>query len=127
VLIDVPTCAVLHVAGDNMVASGTSGPALSVKVTDVVVEPPRPGTCLSKRRLGFRIRPPKGVTAKSATIFVAGKKVKVVRGRALKGKVNLRGLPKGRFTMKIVIRTSGGRQITQVRRYRSCAPRRVDT
>jgi type 1 glutamine amidotransferase len=35
VLTDVPTCSVLHMSGDNMLATGTSGPTLSVKVTRI--------------------------------------------------------------------------------------------
>jgi hypothetical protein len=35
VLKDVPTCAVLHVSGDNMLATGTSGPTLHVAVSRV--------------------------------------------------------------------------------------------
>jgi type 1 glutamine amidotransferase len=111
---DVPTCAVLHISGDNMVASGTSGPTLDVKVTDIVAEPPAP--C----RLSFRIRPPAGVKVRSAKVFVAGRKAKVVRGRALHRRIRLRGLPKGHVRVKIVLRTKGGRTITQTRRYRTC-------
>jgi hypothetical protein len=35
VLHDVPTCAVLSISGDNMLATGLSGPTLSVAVTDI--------------------------------------------------------------------------------------------
>ena len=35
VLRDVPTCAILHITGDNMLATGTSGPTLKVNVSRV--------------------------------------------------------------------------------------------
>jgi hypothetical protein len=38
--------------------------------------------------------------------------------------VDLRGLPKGRFTVTIRITTAGGRRITGARKYRTCAPKR---
>jgi hypothetical protein len=38
--------------------------------------------------------------------------------------INLRGLPRGRYTVKITARTVLGRTISGSRRYRTCAPRR---
>jgi hypothetical protein len=38
--------------------------------------------------------------------------------------IDLRGLPRGRYTVKITARTVLGRTITGTRRYRTCAPRR---
>jgi hypothetical protein len=38
--------------------------------------------------------------------------------------VSLRGLPRGRFTLRITARTADGRTITLRRTYRTCAPKR---
>jgi hypothetical protein len=37
--------------------------------------------------------------------------------------VNLRGLPAGRYTVRVVVTTTRGRRIVSTRRYRTCVPR----
>ena len=69
-------------------------------------------SCASKRVFKIRIRVPKGKKALSAVVRVNNKKVKVVRGKRLKAAVRLRGLPKGRFTVKITVRLANGKKIT---------------
>jgi hypothetical protein len=59
----------------------------------------------------------------SAKVFVNGRQVKVVRGRRLVSPVDLRGLPKGRFVVKILVTTSSGRHLVGTRRYHTCIPR----
>ena len=70
----------------------------------------------------IRIRVPKGKKAVSAVVRVNGKKVKVVRGKRLRAAVRLRGLPKGRFSVRITVRLANGKRITGVRRYHTCIP-----
>jgi hypothetical protein len=43
------------------------------------------------------------------------------RGR-LTSSIDLRGLPKGTFTVKIVLHLAGGRSLTSTRTYHTCAP-----
>jgi hypothetical protein len=50
--------------------------------------------------------------------------VQVLKGKRLTAPVDLRGLPKGRFTVKIVAVTSAGQKLSSSRRYRTCAPKR---
>ena len=57
-------------------------------------------------------------------MIVNGKRVKVLRGKRLTSHVNLRGLPKGRFTVKIKLQLANGKVITGTRRYRTCTPGR---
>ncbi len=52
------------------------------------------------------------------------KRVRVIRGKRLRARVNLRGLPKGRYTVRVVVVTSTGRRIVEKRRYRTCSPAR---
>jgi len=47
----------------------------------------------------------------------------LLRGRRLTAGVDLRGLPKGRFNVDIVVKTSDGRTLKSKRRYRTCVPR----
>jgi hypothetical protein len=81
-------------------------------------------SCKSKRSFRIRIRVPRGKKAKSATVRVNGKKVKVVRGKRLRSSVKLTGLPKGRFSVRITVRLTNGKKITGVRRYHTCIPKR---
>ena len=69
-------------------------------------------SCKSKRVFRIRIRVPRGKKARSAVVRVNNKKVKVVRGKRLRAPVRLRGLPKGRFTVKITVRLTNGKKIT---------------
>ena len=80
-------------------------------------------SCKSKRVFRIRIRVPRGKKARSATVRVNNKKVKVVRGKRLRAPVRLRGLPKGRFTVRITVRLTNGKKITGKRVYNTCIPR----
>ena len=77
--------------------------------------------CVSRRNFVIRLRSPKGVKIKSARVFVNGKQVAVRKGKRLKSRVDLRGLPKGRFKVKIEVRLTDGRTVKGTRRYRTCA------
>jgi hypothetical protein len=47
-----------------------------------------------------------------------------VRGRRLHSTVDLRGLPRGRFVVRIIARTRGGRKLISRRVYHTCVPHR---
>ena len=85
---------------------------------------PSAKACVSRRSFRIRLRIPKGVTAASATVRVNGKTVSVVKGKRLTAPIDLRGLPKGRFTVKITLKTTDGRSVSSSRRYHTCAPKR---
>ena len=91
---------------------------------DDIVRLPSTRRCVSRRNFRIRLRVPRGITLASATVTVDGKRVRVVRGARLRAPVDLRGLPKGRFSVKIDLVTSTGARITGTRRYRTCAPKR---
>ena len=81
-------------------------------------------SCVSRRNFSIRVRRPGGRKIRKAVVSVNGKRVKVVRGARLRSRVNLRGLPKGRFTVRIVVTTVDGKRFTGTRRYRTCVKRR---
>ena len=60
----------------------------------------RPSACVSRRK--FRIRVKRG-DYRQVDVHVNGKRVKVVRGMRNTATVDLRGLPKGRFKVKIAV------------------------
>ena len=54
-------------------------------------------------------------------MYVRGKRVRTWRARGrVRARVDLRGLPKGRFMARIVVRTTKGRILVRKRRYRTC-------
>lgn len=80
--------------------------------------------CLSKRAFKIHLREPKGDRLASAIVYLNGKRRLVLTTeRRLTSSINLRGLPKGRYVVKIVARTVLGRTITGTRTYRTCAAR----
>jgi uncharacterized delta-60 repeat protein len=86
-----------------------------------VVSFPSAKRCVSRRKFRIRLRERKGITTVQATVHVNGKQVKVVRGKRLRAPVDLRKLPKGRFTVKIALTLEDGRTLTGTRKYRTCA------
>ena len=75
---------------------------------------PTPRACASRRAFAVTLR-----GAVRATVFVNDRRraAKVRRGRV---GVDLRGLPPGRVTVRVVGRTRSGRRVTTVRIYRTC-------
>jgi hypothetical protein len=65
-----------------------------------------------------------GVTFVSAAVFVNNKRVKVVKRNGLTAPIKLRGLPKRKFTIKVVVNTSDGRKLSRLGKYRACAKKR---
>jgi len=104
--------------------AGSGGGADSKLKANQVIKLPSTKKCRSRRAFRIRLVVPKGVIIATASVRVNGKRVKVVRRRRLTSFVNLRGLPKGRYTVKIVVVTEAGKILTSTRRYRTCAPRR---
>ncbi len=81
---------------------------------------PSAKTCLSKRSFTIRIRKLAGVTWVSAAVRVHGKRVKTIKRSRITAPVNLRGLPKGRFTVAITAKAADGRVVTGKRTYHTC-------
>ncbi len=89
-----------------------------------IVTLPSSKRCVSRRRFRIRVRRIKGQSAyRRVEVRVNGKRSKVVRGVRDTATVDLRGLPKGRFTVRIAVTLADGRTVTATRRYRTCAKR----
>jgi hypothetical protein len=89
--------------------------------TSVVSLPKVTRKCRSRRSFRIRLRAPKADPLVRATVHVNRKRVRVVVGARLTAPVDLRGMPRGRYTVKIVATTASGRVIQGNRRYRTCA------
>lgn len=109
--------------GDTLPASsylpaGTTRPCRAAAVsTGPALGLPSAKRCLSRR--AFTIHLPRGL--RSAVVTVAGKRVARRRGSA---RVDLRGLPRGSFRVRITGRTRAGKLVRSVRTYRTCAAKR---
>ena len=79
--------------------------------------------CSSKRKFIIRIRTHHARLV-SATITVNGKVVKTLRGKRITAPVDLRGLPRGGFTVRIRAVAANGRVFTGKRVYHTCTARK---
>ena len=81
--------------------------------------------CVSRRRFGLHMRGIARNKVRSLRVYVDGRLKATRRGRRLRVPVDLRGLPRGTFRVRVVARTRSGRRIVDTRRYRTCVPRRA--
>ena len=81
--------------------------------------------CLSKRSFRIRLREPRGDALESAVIRLNGKVIRRRKaGSRITAPISLKGLPKGRYTLKITAKTVLGKTISGTRKYRTCVPKR---
>jgi hypothetical protein len=86
------------------------------------VVPPAPPPCRSARRFTIHIDPPSGLVFRQVRVAVDGRNVNVRRrGRDTTAIVDLRGLPKGTYAVRVIATTGSGRRIVLTRHYRTCA------
>lgn len=103
-------------------AGGGSGPPPTAFGPAGILSLPSNKKCVSRRNFRIRIKKPKnGTTIVSAIVTVNGKRVKTLRGKRVTAPVDLRGLPKGTFTVKITVLLSNAKVIRGTRKYRTCA------
>ncbi|HEX8067252.1 MAG TPA: DUF6351 family protein [Thermoleophilaceae bacterium] len=82
--------------------------------------------CVDRRKSAFRLGQPRGGRVVAASAYVNGRLAKRVTGRRVT-RIVLARLPAGRFTVKIVARTSRGTRTVSVRRYSGCRKGRPRT
>lgn len=104
---------------------GYSSGESSLPGTEGVIVAPSNKQCVSRRDFVIHIQQIKGVSYRSASVYVNGIPVAVARGARFRARVDLRGLPKGRYTVKITVTTTSGRQISGTRAYHTCAPKPI--
>ncbi len=80
--------------------------------------------CLSAREFAIHVRGAKYDPFKSVVVTLAGHRLKVTnRGSMYTATINLKGLPAGAFTLKIVAITFRGNHLSGRRTYHTCARR----
>ena len=76
--------------------------------------------CRSRRLLRIRLRQPRGDAIVSARVTIPGRPPLNVPRGGVDLPIDLRDLPKGRYTVRVVLRTALKQTISGSRRYRSC-------
>jgi PKD repeat protein len=94
---------------------------------DDIVDLPSTKRCVSRRKFTIRIRKPKGDAIRKAVVMVDGKPAKVRKGARFTAVIDLRGLRKGRFVVRITVTTAKHRTIRGTRNYKTCAHKRGKT
>lgn len=119
------------------------GPATPVTAS-LALPLPSNHTCTSRRAFPIRVRQFPGVTYSSAIVAVNGRRVPVyvyttrrTRARKLgavvlnrkhfRAFVDLRGLVRGRYAVRVTSVTADGRVLVATRRYRTCSGRLTGT
>lgn len=80
--------------------------------------------CASRRNFRIRLRAPVGAKVRQARVLVNGKRSRVWRGRRPMARVDMRGLPRGRVTVRIAIETATGLTLRGTRSYLTCTKAR---
>jgi hypothetical protein len=77
--------------------------------------------CLTTRTLIVQLRKIHRVRWVSMSVKINGKPSRTIKGAALRKPIRLKGLPTGRFALKITARTGDRRTVSATRTYRACA------
>jgi hypothetical protein len=114
---------------ETLFAEGRISGGTIKKPATKVIGLPSNKKCVSRRKFRIKIRQPGGIRIQTALVFLNGKKVRVLKRRVFRrlrhtATVNLRGLPKGTFVLKIVVLTTKGKTIKGKRKYHTCTKKR---
>jgi sugar lactone lactonase YvrE len=122
--------------------SGPPAAAPPTVAASQVLPLPSNHTCTSRRAFPIRVRQIAGVTYSSATVTVNGRRVPVYVYTARRTKVatigpaalnrnrfrafvDLRGLVRGRYAVRVTVTTTTGRRLVATRHYRTCGRRKL--
>ncbi len=102
----------------------TPKPKATPTLASVLGLPPA-SSCVSKRRLVVHVHAPSGQRLAGVTFLVRGRKlvsrkIALSHNRVASSTVNLVGLPKGTFTLTIVVKTKSGNTYRAHRTYHTC-------
>jgi hypothetical protein len=81
--------------------------------------------CASRRSFKIRLHTKKADPLVRATVYVNGRRVRTLKGKRLRAAVDLRGLPKGTFRVKVQGVTRRQHRVRDLRTYHTCVPKRA--
>jgi len=134
----------ISATADNRVITLGGPPAVPPTTVARALPLPSNHACLSHRAFPIRVRQSAGVTYASATVTVNGRRVPVyvygrhrtkvttigavsLNRRRFRAFVDLRGLVRGRYAVRVSAVTTDGRTLVATRRYRTCAGKLTGT
>jgi hypothetical protein len=79
-----------------------------------------PSQCKSRRKFTINVKRPKGKKIEKVRVKLNDREFKVIKGKNVKAEIDLSGLPRGRFTLQVVVKTTDGKTYTSTRRYTTC-------
>ncbi|MEA2286937.1 MAG: hypothetical protein QOJ21_2980 [Solirubrobacteraceae bacterium] len=77
--------------------------------------------CVASRRIVVRVRQRGRVRLRTVRVYVNGKHRKTVRKRRVSAPIVIRRVPLGKFTVKLVARTTRGKRLVAKKRFRVCS------
>jgi hypothetical protein len=96
----------------------------AVKGFAQAVSLPSTRKCFSRRVFRIHLHDPLNDPLKEVVVRVAGRRVAIMRhGRTFAATIDLKGLPKGSFTVKIRLTTVLGHHLAGKRTYHTCVPK----
>ncbi len=84
------------------------------------VTAPSDERCLEAGELTIHVKRVKGITYRSVSVEVDGRRAAEAKGRHITAPLELRGLPSGPYTVKVTIVTATGRRLIGTRSYQRC-------
>jgi len=90
-----------------------------------LVSLPRATKCRTGGRLQVRLGQPTTGALERVRIYVDGRRVRDLRGRRIRAAITVRTPGRGRYTVRVVVRTTTGKTITTRRSYRACTRERI--
>jgi hypothetical protein len=92
--------------------------------TEVLASLPSTKKCVSRRHFKIHLRQPKALKVSAAVVRLGSKTIATRKGKRVTAPIDLRGLPKGTFVVRITLLFVDGRTFIGKRTYRTCAPKR---
>jgi len=113
--------AVTHVGAATVTPPPTTTPSTTPKQVPItqIAALPSAKACVSRRRFRIHLRN-HGLHPLQATVFLNGKRVKIIKGAHLAADIDLRGLPKGKVKVRLTISYREGKTLTGTRTYHAC-------
>jgi hypothetical protein len=85
-----------------------------------LIELPSTRRCAAHRRLTFGLRTPRGDRLSVVAVYVNGRRVRRLAGHAIRSRITVGGLPRGRFWFRVAVATAHHGHYASRARYRSC-------
>jgi hypothetical protein len=103
----------------KIVAITTNGKQLIAREFYTNCQKPAPPACISTRTLTVRVPQPRGSRVVAVAVYVNGRRTDAAHGRSIT-RITLKGLPHGRFTVKLITRDARGKRSTSSQAFLGC-------